>query len=136
MKTLTFFLLIVSALIFMSFTFISNTTVITQDRWMAPTSAKEIKNPFTGDASIAKGKSIYQTRCVVCHGAAGAGDGPAGKSLVPPATDFASDFVKKQTDGELFWKISEGRGAMVGWKLTLSEEERWALINYIRTLAN
>jgi mono/diheme cytochrome c family protein len=42
--------------------------------------------------------------------------------------------VQDQADGELFWKISEGRGAMVGWKLIISEEDRWHLVNYIRTL--
>jgi len=133
MKILTGFLLVASASIFMGFTLINN--AFNQDKWVAPVAAKEIKNPFTGDASIAKGKSIYVTRCVVCHGTTGAGDGPAGKALTPPAANHTADYVQNQTDGEIFWKISEGRGAMVGWKLILSEEDRWAVVNYIRTLA-
>ncbi len=119
----------------MSFTLTSNLS-FDQDKWVAPASSKELKNPFTGKASINKGKSIYKTRCVVCHGDKGKGDGPAGKALTPPAADHSADYVQKQTDGELFWKVSEGRGAMVGWKLILSEEDRWALVNYMRTLAN
>ncbi len=134
MKTILSFLLLAGAVIFMSFTLTSN-VVFTQDKWVAPASSKEIKNPFTGDASVTKGKSIYATRCVVCHGANGAGDGPAGKSLSPAAANHTEAYVQNQTDGELFWKISEGRGPMVGWKLILSEEDRWAVVNYIRTLA-
>jgi len=42
--------------------------------------------------------------------------------------------VQAQTDGELFWKISEGREAMPGWK-SISEKERWALVHHIRSLA-
>lgn len=118
----------------MSFTLTSNLN-FDQDKWVAPASSKELKNPFTGKANINKGKSIYKTRCVICHGEKGAGDGPAGKALTPPAADHTAAYVQKQTDGELFWKVSEGRGAMVGWKLILSEEERWSLVNYMRTLA-
>ena len=104
------------------------------DRWLAPTSAKSLKNPYTGKSSINKGKSIYKTRCTVCHGEKGKGDGPAGKALKPPAADHSSPLVQDQTDGELFWKVSEGRGPMVGWKLILSEEDRWHVVNYLRTL--
>jgi mono/diheme cytochrome c family protein len=119
----------------MSFT--NNTTKTNnpdQEKWVAPASAKEVKNPFTGESSISKGKDIYKMRCVVCHGDKGHGDGPAGKALNPPAADHSSTAVQAQTDGELFWKISEGRGPMVGWKLILSEEDRWHLVNYLRTL--
>ncbi|MCF6352397.1 MAG: cytochrome c [Cyclobacteriaceae bacterium] len=134
MKTISSFLFLAGTAILMSFTFASN-VAFNQDKWVAPASSKEIKNSFTGDASIAKGKSIYQTRCVVCHGTNGYGDGPAGKTLTPQAANHTEAYVQNQTDGELFWKISEGRGAMVGWKLILSEEDRWAVVNYIRTLA-
>jgi mono/diheme cytochrome c family protein len=41
--------------------------------------------------------------------------------------------VQSETDGELFWKISTGRGAMPPWK-HLPEKDRWEIVNYIRTL--
>ena len=104
------------------------------DRWLAPSSAKSLKNPYSGKSSISQGKSIYKTRCTVCHGEKGKGDGPAGKALKPPAADHSSALVQDQTDGELFWKISEGKGPMVSWKLILSEEDRWHVVNYLRTL--
>lgn len=134
LKTLVSFIAIIGAVVLMSFSLTSNVTKPDQDKWVAPASAKELKNPRSGAESIASGKSIYATRCVVCHGATGKGDGPAGKALNPPAGDHTSEAVQAQTDGEIFWKISEGRGSMVGWKLILSEQDRWDLVNYIRTL--
>lgn len=131
MKTILSFIAITGSVVLMSF---GITTNLDQDKWVAPESSKSLKNPRSGAESVANGKSIYSTRCVVCHGATGKGDGPAGKALNPPAADHSSEVVQAQTDGELFWKISEGRGAMVGWKLILSEQDRWDLVNYIRTL--
>ena len=119
----------------MSFSLNNNSLVSPeQDRWLAPASAKSLKNPYSGKSSISAGKSIYKIRCTVCHGEKGKGDGPAGKALNPPAADHSSALVQNQTDGELFWKVSEGRGPMVGWKLILSEEDRWHVVNYLRTL--
>jgi mono/diheme cytochrome c family protein len=127
--------IIMGSFILMSFTLdIDKAVYPDQDKWVAPASAKAVKNPYSGNSSISKGKSIYKARCVVCHGEKGMGDGPAGKALKPPAADHSSAGVQSQTDGELFWKVSEGRGPMVGWKLILSEEDRWHVVNYVRTL--
>ncbi len=106
-----------------------------QDQWKAPESAKEIENPYQGN-SIAeqKGKQLYSKLCWTCHGKQGLGDGPAGKNLKPKPKSFASKDVQNQSDGELFWKLSNGKGMMVPYKHSLSEEKRWQLINYIRTL--
>ena len=43
--------------------------------------------------------------------------------------------MKEMTDGELFYKLSEGRMPMPGFKAKLSEEQRWQVLNYVRTLA-
>jgi mono/diheme cytochrome c family protein len=130
-----FLAIVIGGSILMSFSLnLGDRTKPDQDRWLAPASAKDVKNPYSGKSSISKGKSIYKTRCTVCHGEKGKGDGPAGKALKPPAADHSSALVQSQTDGELFWKISEGRGPMVGWKLILSEEDRWHVVNYLRTL--
>lgn len=105
--------------------------------WVAPASAKATKNPLAGDKkSIKRGQAIYKTRCVICHGATGIGDGPGSKALNPKPANHTSEKVQKQTDGEIFWKISEGRGAMIGWGKTkiLKEQDMWDLVNYVRTL--
>mgnify|MGYP005607603613 CR=1 FL=1 len=87
-----------------------------------------------GDA--AKGKSIYQAKCVTCHGAQGKGDGPIGKQLKPPAGDFTSAESKKKSDAELLDVIQNGKPktAMVAWKSQLSEAEIQDVLAYVLTL--
>ena len=102
--------------------------------WKAPASAKATKNPVEKAAGLKAGKSLFDTNCAMCHGNAGKGDGPAGAALNPKPRDLASKAVQAQTDGELFWKISEGRGAMPTWKSS-PEKDRWSLVRYIRSLA-
>ena len=107
-----------------------------QDSWRAPDSAKEIKNPYAGNKIAAqKGRALYSSLCWTCHGKNGKGDGPASANLKPKPNDFSSADLQKQTDGELFWKLSNGKGMMVPYKHSLNEEKRWQLINYIRTLS-
>lgn len=57
-----------------------------------------------------------------------------GAALNPKPKNLAEKAVQAQTDGELFWKISNGRGAMPPWN-SLSEKDRWSLVRYIRSLA-
>ena len=56
------------------------------------------------------------------------------QKISPSLSPWTAEAVQKQTDGEIFWKISNGRGAMPPWK-HLPEKERWELVNYIRSLA-
>jgi mono/diheme cytochrome c family protein len=105
--------------------------VSAQGEWKAPAEGKSMKNPVKGTG---KAKQSVETNCASCHGPAGKGDGPAAAALPPPKpADWTSAKVQAQTDGELFWKISNGRGAMPPWK-HLPEKERWEIVNYIRTL--
>ncbi|HFS67442.1 MAG TPA: cytochrome c [Flavobacteriia bacterium] len=105
------------------------------DIWKAPEAAKKLKNPTNKDAnSIMQGKCIFRSRCAVCHGLNGHGDGPGAKALTPKPKDLTLPLIQNQTDGELFWKISKGRNDMIQWEPILSETQRWNLVNYIRTL--
>ena len=107
-----------------------------QDSWQAPESAKDIKNPSAGNKIAAqKGQALYSKLCWTCHGKNGNGNGPAAANLKPKPRDFLSADLQNQTDGELFWKLSNGKGMMVGYKHSLNEEKRWQLINYIRNLS-
>jgi mono/diheme cytochrome c family protein len=102
-----------------------------QGEWAAPADAKAMKNAVKG---VGNAKKAVETNCVTCHGASGKGDGPAAAALPPPKpADWTSAKVQTQSDGELFWKISNGRGAMPPWK-HLPDKERWEIVNYIRTL--
>lgn len=106
-------------------------SVSAQGEWKAPADAKAMKNPVKG---VGNAKKNIETNCVTCHGASGKGDGVAAAALPPPKpADWTSARVQAESDGELFWKISNGRGAMPPWK-HLPEKDRWEIINYIRTL--
>lgn len=109
--------------------------LLAQEAWIAPESANQMTNPVAKDAtSIKSGSKIFQSMCWTCHGNGGKGDGPASAGLVPKPGNLTSEQVQAQTDGALFWKISEGRGPMSSYKTTLSTTQRWQLINYLRTL--
>ena len=105
-------------------------SVPAQEEWKAPPEAKQLKNPEKGTEL---GQKSVETNCVPCHGPSGKGDGPAAVALSPKPANWTSDKIKKETDGELFWKLSNGRGAMPPWK-HLPEKERWQIVNYIRDL--
>jgi len=107
------------------------------DRWLAPKEAAAIKNPvkkIDRGVSAVRGKKIFKTRCMICHGPKGKGDGIGGKALDPQPQNLTLPMVESQTDGELFWKVSNGRNAMIKWGPILSESERWDVINFVRTL--
>jgi len=107
---------------------------LAQGTWEAPAAEKAKKNPLPPDAaSIAQGKKVADVNCVSCHGAKGKGDGAAAAALNPKPADWTSKKVQAESDGEIFWKISTGRGAMPSWKF-LPENDRWALVRYIRSI--
>lgn len=104
--------------------------------WTAPVRASKKANPVaTSDEALAAGAKIYQRDCASCHGAGGKGDGQAAKALDRPASDFTSAAFVAESDGALFWKITEGRAPMPSYDKTLSETDRWSVVTYIRTLA-
>jgi len=105
--------------------------------WRAPASAANRPNPLAGNANaMALGEKLYAGNCLTCHGPNGKGDGPGAAALEKKPADLGARIrTTGEKDGELFWKISEGRAPMITWKATLSETQRWELVNYIRTFA-
>nr|WP_262918816.1 cytochrome c [Tunicatimonas sp. TK19036]WKN38622.1 cytochrome c [Tunicatimonas sp. TK19036] len=103
--------------------------------WEAPKEADDLQNPLhqNSEATV-EGKELYDKMCVICHGKKGKGDGVAGMNLSPRPTNLTSSSVQQQTDGVIYWKITEGRAPMASYKNTLEEEQRWQLVNYIREL--
>jgi mono/diheme cytochrome c family protein len=105
-----------------------------QSNWKAPKSAATIENPFKGNKNAIKnGKKLFASMCVICHGIKGKGDGMAGAALKPKPANFTSLTVQGQTDGEIFWKMTNGNPPMAGYKEILTEAQRWELVNYLRT---
>lgn len=103
--------------------------------WRAPAEERARENPVAKAEGVREGERTYDLNCRLCHGPAGKGDGPGAAALHPKPRDLTDTTVQGQTDGELFWKISEGRGAMPPW-LQLPENVRWSLVHYLRAIAN
>ena len=115
--------------------FLSSVAAQTDAAWKAPKSAKKIKNPLAKIVNASeKGEALFKTNCVMCHGEKGKGDGVAAVALSPKPADLSSKRVVKETDGEMFWKIENGKGSMPPWKSALSKKQRWQIVNYVRTL--
>jgi mono/diheme cytochrome c family protein len=79
------------------------------------------------------GREIYANTCIRCHGIDG--KGALGINLVSPPADLSSPAVQNRLDGTLFRRIHEGKPntAMGAWKHTLSDEEIWDVLAYVRT---
>lgn len=133
MKKIFLFPALVIGLTGISFTVMNNTD---QKPWPVPDSFKKMKNPVPSDAaSIAEGKALWNTHCKSCHGAKGLGDGPKAAQLKTEAGDFSKPVVQNQADGELFYKLTEGRDDMPNFKKKIPDaDERWSLVNFMRTM--
>jgi len=125
--------LILISVIFLSFISLK----FQEDRWRAPEGSVSINNPVNNSdkaESAKRGAKIFKTRCMICHGVEGKGDGIGGKALNPKPQNLTSAMVQSQADGEIFWKVTNGRNDMIKWGPILSEEQRWDVVNYVRTL--
>jgi mono/diheme cytochrome c family protein len=116
-------------------------TISPGEVWTAPARAARKQNPIPADPkSIAQGKELFTAACLPCHGPAGKGDGPVAATLerngVPVRPGNLSDpKIWEQSDGAIFWKISEGRSPMPSFQEAYTEEQRWLIVDYVRTLA-
>ena len=106
-----------------------------KQRWQAPPEAVSVKNPLKVTAEVTKkGQYLYKNRCEICHGSEGKGNGPYNDPKWTQATNLASKAVQANTDGELFYKISTSRDRHPASKVLYSEEERWMVVAFLRTL--
>jgi mono/diheme cytochrome c family protein len=105
--------------------------------WKAPPASANRPNPVPSNANtLAVGQKLFAANCQTCHGESGRGDGPGGAALEKKPADLGACIkANNETDGSLFWKISEGRSPMVSWKGSLTETQRWELVNYIKSFA-
>jgi glucose/arabinose dehydrogenase len=125
--------LIVALPVFIISAFIScNSSQPPGGEWKAPGDAQNLVNPLSGNtATLQKGKELYKLYCATCHGETGFGDGPARGPLGDKPANFHQEKIKKQTNGELFWKLTTGRRDMPAFEKILSNEQRWQLVSYI-----
>ncbi len=89
--------------------------------------------PSTPD-SLQRGKVLYGLTCIICHGAAGDGKGPVGAFFTPKPADLTSSPIQALSDAQLFLVITQGFGVMPSIRENLDVQDRWDVINYVRTL--
>ncbi|SRR5579884_2389359 len=115
-------------------------------RPIPPAPFATMKNPLQPtSANLAEGKTLFNANCAPCHGASGAGDGPAAASLNPKPADFKTPIHAKLPDGYWFWRLTDGGSvppfsaagsAMPPWKGTLTDRQRWLVILYEHTFSS
>lgn len=94
------------------------------------------RNPVAATAeSVKKGEELYAIYCTPCHGTSGKGDGLVSAKFVPPADLTNAELHKARTDG--YWQsyLSVGGAVMPSYGEALSADERWHVVNFVRTLA-
>lgn len=104
--------------------------------WPVPDKNKTMKAAVSlkDAAVIANGKELWAKNCKSCHGAKGLGDGPKGASLKTNPGDFSTAAFQGQTDGEIFFRTSTGRGEMPAYEKKIPEaNDRWGLVAFMRT---
>jgi mono/diheme cytochrome c family protein len=118
------------------FSFIVPQDQKTAGPWEIPAKYKEMKNTFKGDAASEKlGKILYTKHCKSCHGNLGEGNGPKAASMKTKLGTFKDAKFQAQTDGEIYYQAIIGRDEMPAFdKKILEDEDRWAIVNYIRAL--
>lgn len=83
----------------------------------------------TDTSTLALGNSIYQENCSACHGEDGVGK-------VLGAADFTDvRFIDDRAPRDFYLILTQGKGSMPAWQGRLSQDERWAVIDYLRTFS-
>lgn len=103
-------------------------------QWQAPSESANLVSPMKDNPDAWKiGREYYNQRCVACHGNNGKGNGYMSKTVLKPPTNLASRMVQANKDGELFWKITNGRSPMPANSARFTDEQRWFIVAYLRT---
>lgn len=106
-------------------------------QWNARAKARKLKNPVpVAPETIAAGKQVYQQHCQRCHGEKGDGKGEKAPELsIAPGNFTDATEMRGLTDGELFTEITSGHHPMPAFADKLSPQERWEVVDFIRTFA-
>ncbi len=100
----------------------------------AERAGRELTNPFpTSTEVLARGKKVYETFCLVCHGPEGKGDGPLIPKFPNPPS-FTSKAIREYPEGRIYHVITRGFGLMASYASQIRPEDRWKVVRYVQTL--
>lgn len=87
--------------------------------------------------SVASGRELFVEHCASCHGAGGLGDGVLAAKLPKPPANLSEPHTALHTAGDMYWWLTHGipESGMPGFGTVLSEDDRWDLINFMRTFS-
>jgi putative copper resistance protein D len=87
--------------------------------------------------SVAAGAELFAVHCTSCHGRGGRGDGKQAERLALPPADLTAPHTALHTAGDIFWWLTHGKppGSMPGFGAQMGEDQRWDVINFLRTLS-
>ena len=101
--------------------------------------ASDLKNPVpVTDASIKKGRNLFQIICAACHGLSGKADSPVSEKI--GAVDLTAEYIQNYPDGYIWGTITFGSAIMPAYGVPNSQggsndltvEERWHVVNYLK----
>jgi hypothetical protein len=99
--------------------------------WVVPEDRRgRLSTFYFTDETRKDGERLYQVNCHSCHGDPGRNNFIA---LQPAPGDPATEKIQRNTDGEIFHKVSTGRGQMPSFRSVLTTEEIWKVVSFIRS---
>jgi len=115
----------------MIITLLLTCVVVSAQTWVVPEDQKAVVAPMKFTHEMQElGEQTYLKNCQSCHGLPGKDNWAR---LTPPPGDLSKDKAQVQTDGEIFYRITTGKAPMPEFRNILSEDERWAVVAYLRT---
>jgi hypothetical protein len=103
--------------------------------WGQTPSLQFTRNPVADTAQTRRiGRAYYSDYCAFCHGQAGHGDGPVGRSYVPTPTDLTLPAVRDRSDGVLYRNMLTGVGHTPVLGYVIEPNAPWYIIHYVRSL--
>jgi len=129
-------LMLATSVLAVSMMSVAFTSIQQSKPWPVPEKNAKMANPVKSDKeSISAGKALWNLHCASCHGKTGLGDGSKAAQLKTQPQDLTKGAAQTQSDGSLFYKISEGREDMPSFKKKIPDaEDIWNVVNYMRTL--
>ena len=97
--------------------------------------AAAITNPLPRTRDVLdQGRRDWNEHCAVCHGALGNGVPTLTSAYGAKPANLQAQTFRDYADGKIYHVIMVGKNAMPSYAADLTEDERWAIVHYVRVL--